>query len=570
MAKTALRAATYSRKSTQQRDIEDASTDRQIALAKSFAETKGWTVVADYVDEGVSGRTRTKLIGRATLFLAAEEGQFDVVIVRDSDRLSRGDEETDPVVMLRDADVQVWEYMTGQIIDVSDTTGRLVRNVHRYRGASYAESVSKNTREQKKAKAAEGRIADGKVYGYRNVGEAKQRRREIDPTQAKVVRRIFEMSADGLGLLAIAKRLNEEGVVNATGQHRIGSSKAGKYWATTGIREMLRRDLYRGVAVYGKTRWEYKKGGKHKVAIPEKDWIRHPVPHLRIVSDDLWKRVQARQAKTRETYPGRKTDGRLAGRREAGLVSNHLLSGFLRCGICGGNMFVTARSGRGGVKRYYVCTTAHTRGLTACSNRKGVPYDALTESVIATLKDTLFNKAILAKILADRLNEMSAGSESVQEEIASLRAQLAKIDVSQERLVDAIEEGAEAKPLIARMKAAERDRDALAAKLEHLDGLQQSTDSFDPVQWLADISELLSTLPTAFGVAVDPEGARRILRECLPVPLKVTPDQDDGWTYEGVGNFEQEGLQRAVKAIKGQIPPERPTGPSSTKLVPPG
>src|SRR6266481_5367844 len=64
--------------------------------------------------------------------------------------------------------------------------------------------------------------------------------------------------------------------------------------------------------------------------------------------------------------------------------------------------------------------------------------------------------------------------------------------------------------------AAERERDALAAKLEHLDGLQQSTDSFDPVQWLADISELLSTLPTAFAVAVDPEGARRILRECLP------------------------------------------------------
>jgi hypothetical protein len=40
MAKTALRAATYSRKSTQQRDIEDASTDRQIALAKSSLRPK--------------------------------------------------------------------------------------------------------------------------------------------------------------------------------------------------------------------------------------------------------------------------------------------------------------------------------------------------------------------------------------------------------------------------------------------------------------------------------------------------------------------------------------------------
>jgi small-conductance mechanosensitive channel len=100
--------------------------------------------------------------------------------------------------------------------------------------------------------------------------------------------------------------------------------------------------------------------------------------------------------------------------------------------------------------------------------------------------------SVLAMILADRLNEMSVGSESAQEEIASLRAQLAKIDASQERLVDAIEEGAEAKPLVARMKAAQRERDALAAKLEHLDGLRQSADSFDPVQWLADISDLLS------------------------------------------------------------------------------
>jgi hypothetical protein len=51
------------------------------------------------------------------------------------------------------------------------------------------------------------------------------------------------------------------------------------------------------------------------------------------------------------------------------------------------------------------------------------------------------------------------------------------------------------------------------------------------------------------------------------VPVKVTPDAEGGWTYEGVGSFEQEGLQRAMKAVKGQIAPDRPT---STKLVPPG
>ena len=53
------------------------------------------------------------------------------------------------------------------------------------------------------------------------------------------------------------------------------------------------------------------------------------------------------------------------------------------------------------------------------------------------------------------------------------------------------------------------------------------------------------------------------------MPFKVTPDAEGGWTYEGVGSFEQEGLQLAMKAIKGQIAPDRPISPSSTKLVPP-
>jgi site-specific DNA recombinase len=569
MAKTALRAATYSRKSTQQRDIEDASTDRQIALAKSFAETKGWTIVADYLDEGVSGRARTKLIGRAKLFLAAEEGQFDVVIVRDSDRLSRDDEETDPVALLRDSDVQVWEYTTGQMIDVSDTTGRLVRSVHRYRGASYAESVSKNTREQKLAKARAGGVADGKVFGYRTVGEAKARKREIDPKQAATVKRIFGMSADGIGLLRIVRTLNDEGVVNATGQHRIGSSKAGKYWATTGVRELLRRDLYRGVIVYGKTRNVWKHGKRTKIAIPEKDWIKVSAPHLRVVSDNLWKRVQDRLAKTLETYPGRKTDGRLAGRREAGLVSQYLLSGFLRCGICGSNMFVTARSGRWGVKRYYICTTAHTRGSAACSNTKGVPYEPLTESVIATLKDKLFNKAILGQILADRLKELTAGTEGVQEEIETMRAEITKIDASLEHLLDAIEEGGDAKSIMPRMRSLEQDRDALTAKLEHLDGMLQAAGTFDPVKWMADISGLLSTLDVSFGIAVAPESARKILRECLRGPIKVTPDEEGGWDFEADGFFDQGRLAEVVKTIKGRIAPDRLT-PASTKFVPPG
>jgi len=57
-----------------------------------------------------------------------------------------------------------------------------------------------------------------------------------------------------------------------------------------------------------------------------------------------------------------------------------------------------------------------------------VPYDALTESMVSTFKSTLFNKAILGEILADRLKEMTAGSDGVREEITALRAEVAKLE----------------------------------------------------------------------------------------------------------------------------------------------
>ena len=188
-----------------------------------------------------------------------------------------------------------------------------------------------------------------------------------------------------------------------------------------------------------------------------------------------------------------------------------------------------------------------------------------------TFKDTLFNKAILGQILADRLKELSAGSDRVREEINALRADLAKIERELARTLEiALASDEDAKTVADALRVKEREKSALQAKLEHLDGEAQEAESFDPVQWLKDISDLLSTLPTVFGLAVGPAGARRILRECLPQPLKVTPDPEGGWTYEGVGSFEQEGLQRAMKEIKGQIAPDRPTSISPTELVPPG
>src|SRR6185503_739833 len=79
-------------------------------------------------------------------------------------------------------------------------------------------------------------------------GQRSHVRRAIEETEAAVVRRVFEWSAEGHGTKAIAKRLNAEGLVSPRAQQ--GRSQS---WAPTSVRAVLFRPLYRGEIIYGQT-----------------------------------------------------------------------------------------------------------------------------------------------------------------------------------------------------------------------------------------------------------------------------------------------------------------------------
>ena len=90
-------AAIYARKSTQQTgaDADAKSVTRQIENAQLFARAKGWLVKPELVfsDDAISGAETKKLVNRQRLFDLAFSGRppFEILIVRDSSRLSRRD-----------------------------------------------------------------------------------------------------------------------------------------------------------------------------------------------------------------------------------------------------------------------------------------------------------------------------------------------------------------------------------------------------------------------------------------------------------------------------------------------
>src|SRR5262245_23407748 len=286
-------AAIYARKSTEQNVSDDAkSVTRQVELARAFAAERGWTVVEEYVDDGISGAVSTKLVSRARMLAAAAEGKFEALIVRDVDRLSRNDEELPGLIYtLRDAGVEVWGYADRSRVDTRTAMSRGMLTMKATFAAAEREAAQARTREAMRSKAGRGHVAGGKVYGYRNVRTADHVEREIVQAEADVIRRIFREIAEGRGYARVAQALNADCV----------PCPGAKRWAMTCVREMVYRELYRGRLVYGKTPWAYRRGRKFKVRTPESEWIAVEAPTLRIVPEELWRTAHERLDRSRQT-----------------------------------------------------------------------------------------------------------------------------------------------------------------------------------------------------------------------------------------------------------------------------
>jgi site-specific DNA recombinase len=232
-------------------------------------------------------------------------------------------------------------------------------------------------------------VTGGKVYGYDNVevlgtdGTRQSVTRQVNPKQAAVVRRIFELYAAGTGMFTLAHRLNEEGV----------KPPRGRGWAPSGIREMLHRSLYRGEIVWNRSQKIVKGGTKKQRKRHESEWLRFEAPELRIIPDDLWQRVKARLGERAALFPRSGSTKQLLGRPRHQDESAYLLVGFVRCGICGGPVGTESRAhGSNGSRRlvpHYACLDNRRRGKAICVNGVALRQDLLDREVLSAIADAL-------------------------------------------------------------------------------------------------------------------------------------------------------------------------------------
>jgi DNA invertase Pin-like site-specific DNA recombinase len=346
---TQLRCATYSRYSSD-RQREASIVDQQRNMMR-FAESRGWRIDPDlmFSDEAISGagldRPGYQALLRAT---KACPRRIDVVLVDDTSRISRSLAET--VRLREELNFRGIRFVAvSQGIDSNDDQSDVMMTVHGLVDSLYIKELGKKTHRGLEGLALTGFHTGGSCFGYQSEKVGDRTRLRIDKGEAEIVRRIFEMSAACVSLKKIAKQLNEEGVPPPRGTKK----KTRPSWVFTAIREMLRRDLYRGRIVWNRRKYKKKPGSNKRISVlrPESEWVITEEPELRIVSEELWNRVQARLRETVENHPGMKP-----GLLHRAATVPYLFSGLLKCGDCGANLTILTGRGKEGKRAAYGCS----------------------------------------------------------------------------------------------------------------------------------------------------------------------------------------------------------------------
>jgi len=366
------RTAVYCRIS-QDREGAGLGVARQEADCRAVCERRGWDVVEVYADNDVSAFSGKPRPGWTRLLTDVRAGHVDAVVGWHVDRLTRSPRELEDIIDLADKHGLALATVTGEV-DISTPTGRLVARMLGAAARHEAEHKAERQKRQRRQAAEAGRVAGG---GIRPFGYGDDRVTVVEH-EAEVIRECTRRVLAGETLSSVCRDLHERGVTGT----------AGRGWKATTLRVMLmsarisgrREHKPRGVGE-AKTR-----GAGDIVATAVWPGIISPTEsdRLRALLGDASRRTRA---------PG-------TGR-------TYLLSGILRCGLCGGGLVGRPKSGT----PRYVCP--NTPGGDTCGRIATVA--AATDAYVRDLVLT----ALDSPAMHERLQQRGGDTSGLDEQVAA-------------------------------------------------------------------------------------------------------------------------------------------------------
>ena len=401
-------AALYARVSSDRQDV-DLSVSAQLRALKDYAKANGFSVAREYVDEAESGLVADRPQFREMI----EEGSqpkapFQVILVWKFSRFTRKREHAVAFKsMLRRKGVRVIS-ITEHADD--SPTGKLMEAIIESVDEFYSENLAQDVVRGMREAASRGFFLGSKApFGYKRVklndGAKERPTLKVDPATAPIVKGIFESSLRGNGLKEICKELNDQGITNR-----------GKRWYKGGLHYLLTNEAYTGTAVWGRT----DKGEKAQ------DPVRVEGAWPALVSGELFDAVQQAM---RDRAPKVQRPGRVG--------SKFLLSGLLKCGVCGRPYIGQgAKSGQYG---YYVCGTLYREGAGTCNNARYLNAPRVEDFVVEKIRERILTEETIVELVTMVAEEIDAMAGELSGRLEVVDAELADVQSRLHRLYEALE-----------------------------------------------------------------------------------------------------------------------------------
>ena len=374
------------------------SITNQKSLLLQYAKENNLNICDIYIDDGYSG-TNFDRPNFNRLLKDIELGKINMVITKDMSRLGRDYIGTGNLIEKYFPEHNVrYIAVTDNIDTFLDSSNNDIAPFKAIMNDMYAKDISKKIKSSLKAKMKEGKWVGGRTpFGY-NQDKNDKNHLVINQEQAIIVKRIFDMSLNGLSFYKIAKQLTNEKVKTPAEYYSFEwkshyNLKYGK-WHPKTIRDILTNRIYIGDLVQNKrnkVNYKVKKIVKNNT----NDYIVVENTHEAIIDKELFYETQKRIPKN-------------VGRNEK--KENHLLDGLLYCGECGHRISITSRRKKDD-RCYTICNYYRTymkkRLCTTHSNN----YDKLEKIIINSLTKTCLNYISQDKIRNNVLSNLNKNNK---------------------------------------------------------------------------------------------------------------------------------------------------------------
>ncbi len=423
-----IKVYTYTRVSTAMQ-VEGYSLDAQKEKLKTYAECYDYEIVGEYEDAGKSGKSIEGRVQFNQMMEDIKSGKDGVsfVLVFKLSRFGRNAADVlSTLQVMQDFGVNLICVEDG--IDSSKDAGKLMISVLSAVAEIERENIRVQTMEGRIQKAREGKWNGGFApYGYKLVKGCL----EINEEEAKAIRLIFDQYVNSdMGANGLAKYLENHGI------HKI-QRQNGKnpLFGAALIRKIIKNPVYCGKIAYGRRRTEKKQGTRNDYHLVEQE--NYPITngvHQPIVSEELWQAAQVKLLAMAKKYEhiNRGKDTRV-----------HLLSGIVKCPICGAGMYGNKCSKRksDGTKYkdffYYGCKhRTLTRGHK-CDYKKQINEDLL-DNAVAEVITKLVRTPKFAAMMQKKIN-MEVDTSVIEQELQNYEKQLRQTYATKSKLMEEID-----------------------------------------------------------------------------------------------------------------------------------